>query len=76
MRGMKHLIVSVAGLGWEELERRGAARAAGLEFRVWGVNDAELFAYVKSLKVAVFTCANWRDAFEWAKAHPDVEMRP
>ena len=51
-------------------------RAAGLEFRVWGVNDAELFAYAKSLKVAVFTCANWRDAFEWAKAHPDVEMRP
>ena len=51
-------------------------RAAGLEFRVWGVNDAELFAYAKSLKVAVFTCANWSEAFEWAKAHPDVEIRP
>ena len=30
---MKHLVVSVAGLGWKELERRGATRLAGLEFR-------------------------------------------
>ena len=30
---MKHLVLSVAGLGWKELERRGAMRLAGLEFR-------------------------------------------
>ena len=30
---MKHLVVSVAGLGWHDLERRGATRLAGLEFR-------------------------------------------
>lgn len=51
-------------------------RAAGIEFRIWGVNDAGLFAYAKSLKVPVFTCARWEAAFEWAKAHPDVEIRP
>lgn len=51
-------------------------RAAGIEFRIWGVNDAELFAYAKSLKVQIFTCAHWKASFEWAKAHPDVEIRP
>lgn len=30
---MKSLVVSVAGLGWEELRRRGATRIAGLDFR-------------------------------------------
>ncbi|MBR1837721.1 MAG: alkaline phosphatase family protein, partial [Kiritimatiellae bacterium] len=30
---MKHLVASVAGLGWRELERRGATRLAGLGFR-------------------------------------------
>ena len=30
---MKHLVLSVAGLGWRDLERRGATRLAGLEFR-------------------------------------------
>ena len=30
---MKHLVVSVAGLGWRDLERRGARRMAGLDFR-------------------------------------------
>ena len=30
---MKHIVVSVAGLGWRDLETRGLARLAGLEFR-------------------------------------------
>ena len=30
---MKHLVVSVAGLGWRDAERHGLVRAAGLEFR-------------------------------------------
>lgn len=51
-------------------------RAAGIEFRIWGVNNPELFAYAKELKVPVFTCSKWKDSFEWAKAHPDVEIRP
>ena len=33
MARMKHLVVSVAGLGWRDLETRGAARLAGLDFR-------------------------------------------
>ena len=51
-------------------------RAAGLEFRVWGVNDAELFAYAYSLRVPVFTCARWSESFKWAKDIPGVEVVP
>lgn len=67
------LTAKAVGLSLADAER---FRAAGLEFRIWGVNDAELFAYAKSLKVAVFTCAKWEEAFEWAKSYPDVEIRP
>ncbi|MBQ9726461.1 MAG: alkaline phosphatase family protein [Kiritimatiellae bacterium] len=30
---MKHIVVSVAGLGWRDLEQRGLANLAGLDFR-------------------------------------------
>lgn len=50
--------------------------AVGIEFRIWGVNDLELFAYAKHLKAPVFTCSRWQETFEWAKRHPDVEVRP
>lgn len=33
MGGMKHLVVSVAGLGWRDLETRKEKKIAGLEFR-------------------------------------------
>jgi glycerophosphoryl diester phosphodiesterase len=58
------------------LEQADRFRAAGIEFRIWGVNTAELFAYAKYLKVPVFTCAEWKASFEWAKNHPDVEILP
>ena len=67
------LTAKAKGLTLADAER---FRAAGIGFRVWGVNDAELFAYAKSLKVEIFTCSKWEAAFEWAKAHPDVEIRP
>ena len=51
-------------------------RAAGLEFRIWGVNTPELLAYARDLKVPVATCANWKDVFDWAKDIPDLEVTP
>ena len=51
-------------------------RAAGLEFRVWGVNTPELLKYAYSLKVPAFTCARWSESFKWAKDIPGVEVVP
>ena len=51
-------------------------RAAGLEFRIWGVNTPELLAYARDLKVPAATCARWRQVFEWAKTIPGMEVTP
>ena len=66
MRGMKHLIVSVAGLGWEELERRGAARAAGLEFRpVESVFPALTCVAQATLRTGLDPCAHGMTSNGW-----------
>ena len=51
-------------------------RAAGLEFRIWGVNSPELLAYARDLKVPAATCARWQNVFEWAKVLPGIEVTP
>ena len=51
-------------------------RAAGLEFRIWGVNSPELLVYARDLKVPAATCARWQHVFEWAKAIPGLEVTP
>ena len=51
-----------------------AVRAAGLEFRVYGVNSREDLAQAKSLGATGFTSNFWRDAFGWADAIGGVEL--
>lgn len=51
-------------------------RAAGIEFRIWGVNSPELLAYARDLKVPVATCSKWAAVFEWAKDIPGIEVAP
>ena len=43
-----------------------ALRAAGVEFRVYGVNSHEEFEQAKALGATGFTSNFWRDAFGWA----------
>ena len=44
-----------------------AGRAAGLEFRMYGVNSQKLLARAKELGAVGFTCNFWREAFDWAE---------
>ena len=43
-----------------------AVRAAGLEFRMFGVNSLEDLRQAKALGATGFTCNYWHQAFEWA----------
>ena len=43
-----------------------AVRAAGLEFRLFGVNSLENLRQAKALGATGFTCNYWHKAFEWA----------
>ena len=43
-----------------------AVRAAGLEFRMFGVNSIEDLRQAKALGAIGFTCNYWHKAFEWA----------
>ena len=45
-----------------------AVRAAGIEFRVFGMNSKEDLVHAKKLKVAGFTTNHWKASFEWAKS--------
>ena len=45
-----------------------AVRAAGLEFRLWGVNSLKDIEQAKYLGATGFTCNYWHKAFELAKA--------
>ena len=51
-----------------------AVRAAGLEFRVYGVNSREDLVQAKALGATGFTCNFWREAFVWAEAIGGVEI--
>jgi len=45
-----------------------AVRAAGLEFRMWGVNSRRDLEQARQLGATGFTCNFWRKAFEWAES--------
>ena len=51
-----------------------ALRAAGLGFRLYGVNSREDLEQAKALGAAGFTCNYWRKAFDWAAAIGGVEL--
>lgn len=51
-----------------------AVRAAGLEFRFWGVNSLEDLRQAKLLGVSGFTCNYWHKAFEWAQELGGIEL--
>ena len=44
-----------------------AVRAAGLEFRMFGVNSLKDLQQAKALGAVGFTCNHWKKAFDWAK---------
>ena len=44
-----------------------AVRAAGLEFRMFGVNSLKDLEQAKKLGAVGFTCNHWLKAFGWAK---------
>ena len=44
-----------------------AVRAAGLEFRLFGVNSLKDLRQAKELGAVGFTCNFWRQAFDWAQ---------
>ena len=44
-----------------------AVRAAGLEFRLYGVNSLKDLEQAKKLGAVGFTCNHWQKAFDWAK---------
>ena len=51
-----------------------AVRAAGLEFRVYGVNSLADLRQAKALGATGFTCNHWKTAFDWAKETDGVEL--
>lgn len=53
-----------------------AIRAAGFDFRLYGVNSPKALAYALSVKATAFTCDHWKDAFEWAKTIRGLELTP
>jgi len=53
-----------------------AVRAAGLEFRVFGVNSLADLKQAKALGAAGFTCNHWFKAYEWANELGGVALLP
>ena len=51
-----------------------AIRAAGLEFRVYGVNSPDDLLQARMLGATGFTCNFWRDAHAWARAIGGIEL--
>ena len=51
-----------------------AVRAAGLSFRVYGVNTPEALRTARDLHAEAFTCNFWRDAFDWADSVGGVKL--
>ena len=48
--------------------------AAGIEFRVFGVNSAGQLKTAKALGAAGFTCNHWHEAFRWAEEVGGVRL--
>jgi len=61
--------------GWTRAEA-DRVRAAGLDFRVFGVNSAKSLKYAAELGAASFTCNFFRQAYSWAAELPGVELQP
>lgn len=51
-----------------------AVRAAGLSFRVYGVNTPAALNTARDLRAEAFTCNFWRDAFDWAASLGGTEL--
>lgn len=55
-------------------EELAAVRAAGLSYRVYGVNAPEALRIARDTGAGAFTCNFWREAFAWARAAGGVEL--
>ncbi|MBQ7188903.1 MAG: hypothetical protein IJR99_05750 [Kiritimatiellae bacterium] len=53
-----------------------AIRAAGLEFRLYGVNSKKDLEQAKMLGAVGFTCNFWKQAFDWAKEIGGIQLLP
>ena len=53
-----------------------AIRAAGLEFRVYGVNSQKDLEQAKLLGAVGFTCNYWKQAFDWVKKIGGIQLLP
>lgn len=51
-------------------------RAAGLDFRVYGVNDESLLGYAAGLEATGFTCNYFKAAYGWARHLGNVKLLP
>ena len=51
-------------------------RAAGLDFRLYGVNSLESLKYAASVKATGFTCNTHLAAYGWARQVPGVKLLP
>ena len=51
-------------------------RAAGLDFCLYGVNTLASFKFAAELGATSFTCNYFKEAYEWAKEVPGVELLP
>ena len=51
-------------------------RAAGFDFRFFGVNSLDSLKYAATMGVSGFTCNYFQQAYEWAKEVPGVKLLP
>jgi len=61
--------------GWTRTET-DKVRAAGLDFRVFGVNSLKSLKYAAELGAASFTCNFFNQAYAWAAGLPGIELQP
>ena len=62
-----------AGLTPADADR---VRAAGLDFRLFGVNSKEDLKYAAEMRAASFTCNFFKAAYGWAKELGGIELQP
>ena len=51
-------------------------RAAGFDFRFFGVNSLELLKYAATMRITGFTCDTFKAAYGWAEKVPGVTLLP